>query len=129
MSISFPKCNQGGIEFVISTNEELQEESNFNHAASDSIPFHWHDELQITWISDGELEYCISGDKFRLRSDKLLLLQSHQLHSSRTTTCDVKTLCINFTPEIFHPLILQKFYRNTSSPCWTAMPLPTPCCC
>ena len=106
MSISFPKCNQGGIEFVISTNEELQEESkflseefpiamytqNFNHAASDSIPFHWHDELQITWISDGELEYCISGDKFRLRSDKLLLLQSHQLHSSRTTTCDVKTL-------------------------------------
>ena len=125
MSISFPKCNQGGIEFVISTNEELQEESkflseefpiaiytqNFNHAASDSIPFHWHDELQITWISDGELEYCISGDKFRLRSDKLLLLQSHQLHSSRTTTCDVKTLCINFTPEIFHPLILQKYIQ------------------
>ena len=125
MSISFPKCNQAGIEFVISTNEELQEESkflseefpiamytqNFNHAASDSIPFHWHDELQITWISDGELEYCISGDKFRLRSDKLLLLQSHQLHSSRTTTCDVKTLCINFTPEIFHPLILQKYIQ------------------
>ena len=125
MSISFPKCNQGGIEFVISTNEELQEESkflseefpiamytqNFNHAASDSIPFHWHDELQITCISDVELEYCISGDKFRLRSDKLLLLQSHQLHSSRTTTCDVKTLCINFTPEIFHPLILQKYIQ------------------
>lgn len=52
MSMSFPKCNQAGIEFVISTNEELQEESkflseefpiamytqNFNHAASDSIP-------------------------------------------------------------------------------------------
>lgn len=125
MSISFPKCNQAGIEFVISTNEELQEESkflseefpiamytqNFNHAASDSIPFHWHNELQITWISDGELEYCISGDKFRLRSDKLLLLQSHQLHSSRTTTCDVKTLCINFTPEIFHPLILKKYIQ------------------
>ena len=69
MSMSFPKCNQAGIEFVISTNGELQEESkflseefpiamytqNFNHAASDSIPFHWHDELQITWISDGEL--------------------------------------------------------------------------
>lgn len=81
MSMSFPKCNQAGIEFVISTNEELQEESkflseefpiamytqNFNHAASDSIPFHWHDELQITWISEGELEYCISRDKFRLR--------------------------------------------------------------
>ncbi len=66
MSASFPKCNQAGIEFVISTNEELREESmflseefpiamytqNFIHAASDSIPFHWHDELQITWISE-----------------------------------------------------------------------------
>lgn len=125
MSTSFPKCNQAGIEFVISTNEELREDSmflseefpiamytqNFIHAASDSIPFHWHDELQITWISEGELEYCINGDKFRLGSDKLLLVQSHQLHSSHTTTSDVKTLCINFTPEIFHPLILKKYIQ------------------
>ena len=29
MSASFPKCNQAGIEFVISTNEELREESMF----------------------------------------------------------------------------------------------------
>lgn len=84
---------------------------NFIHAASDSIPFHWHDELQITWISEGELEYCINGDKFKLGSDKLVLVQSHQLHSSHTTTSDVKTLCINFTPEIFHPLILKKYIR------------------
>lgn len=125
MSTSFPKCNQAGIEFVISTNEELREESmflseefpiamytqNFIHAASDSIPFHWHDELQITWISEGELEYCINGDKFKLGSDKLVLVQSHQLHSSHTTTSDVKTLCINFTPEIFHPLILKKYIQ------------------
>ena len=125
MSASFQKCNQAGIEFVISTNEELREESmflseefpiamytqNFIHAASDSIPFHWHDELQITWISEGELEYCINGDKFKLGSDKLVLVQSHQLHSSHTTTSDVKTLCINFTPKIFHPLILKKYIR------------------
>lgn len=125
MSASFPKCNQAGIEFVISTNEELREESmflseefpiamytqNFIHAASDYIPFHWHDELQITWISEGELEYSINGDKFRLESDKLLLVQSRQLHSSHTTTGDVKTLCINFTPEIFHPLILKNYIR------------------
>lgn len=125
MRASFPKCNQAGIEFVISTNEELQEESmflseefpiamytqNFVHAASDSIPFHWHDELQITWISEGELEYKINGDTFRLGSDKLLLIQSHQLHSSHTITGDVKTLCVNFTPEIFHPLILKKYIQ------------------
>ncbi len=89
----------GQIEFVISTNEELQEESkflseefpiamytqNFNFSTRHQTPSHSTGtmSLEITWISDGELEYCISGDKFRLRSDKLLrLLQSHQLHSS-----------------------------------------------
>ena len=71
MNPSFPKANQAGIEFVISINEELQEEvmflsddfpiamytQSYNDAASDYIPLHWHDELQITWISQGELEY------------------------------------------------------------------------
>ncbi len=125
MNASFPKCNQAGIEFVISMNEELQEESmflseefpiamytqSFIHAASDSVPFHWHDELQVTWILEGELEYSINGDKFRLGSDRLLLISSHQLHSSHTTAGDAKTLCINFTTEIFHPFILKKYIK------------------
>ena len=125
MNVSFPKCNQAGIEFVISTNEELQEESkflseefpiamytqNFNHAASDSIPFHWHNELQLNWVSEGELEYCINGDSLRLSGDKILLVKDHQLHSSRTTEKDTCSLCINFSPDIFHPMILKHYIR------------------
>lgn len=123
MNRSYPKCNQAGIEFVISTNEELQEEvmflsddfpiaiytQSYQHAASDYIPLHWHHELQITWISQGELEYNINGDTFKLGTDKLLLVKNHQLHSSRTTNQDTRTLCINFTPDIFHPLILKNY--------------------
>lgn len=123
MSASFPLCRQGELEFVISTNEELQEESrflsqdfpialytqHFNHAASDSVPFHWHEELQATWVWEGELECSIHGKQLILGNDKLLLVKQHQLHSSRTTTGDANTLCINFTPEIFHPLILEKY--------------------
>ena len=123
MSPSFPKCNQAGIEFVISTNEEMQEEvmflsddfpiamytQSYNDDASDYIPLHWHDELQITWVSQGELEYSINGDTFKLGADKLLLVKNHQLHSSKTIGQDTRTLCINFTPDIFHPLILKNY--------------------
>ena len=99
MNVSFPKCNQAGTEFVISTTDDLQEKVNYlsedfpvaiftqtyHHAASDSTPFHWHNELQLNWVSEGELEYCINGDSLRLSGDKILLVKDHQLHSSRTT--------------------------------------------
>ena len=84
MNVSFPKCNQAGTEFVISTTDDLQEKVNYlsedfpvaiftqtyHHAASDSTPFHWHNELQLNWVSEGELEYCINGDSLRLSGDK-----------------------------------------------------------
>ena len=67
MNVSFPKCNQAGTEFVISTTDDLQEKVNYlsedfpvaiftqtyHHAASDSTPFHWHNELQLNWVSRG----------------------------------------------------------------------------
>ena len=73
MNVSFPKCNQAGTEFVISTTDDLQEKVNYlsedfpvaiftqtyHHAASDSTPFHWHNELQLNWVSEGELEYSL----------------------------------------------------------------------
>ena len=121
MNVSFPKCNQAGTEFVISTTDDLQEKVNYlsedfpvaiftqtyHHAASDSTPFHWHNELQLNWVSEGELEYCINGDSLRLSGDKILLVKDHQLHSSRTTGKDTCSLCINFSPDIFHPMILK----------------------
>lgn len=123
MKQSFPKSNQAGIEFVVSTNENLQEElmylskdfpiavytQFYRHAASDYVPLHWHDELQVIWISEGELEYNVSGSTFRLGPDKLLLINHHQFHGSRTIDQDIRSLCINFTPDIFHPLIAQDY--------------------
>ena len=123
--ISFAKSNQAGIEFYVSLDEELRENirflsedfpiamytQSFRHAAGDLIPFHWHEELQITWVAQWELAYCVNGEAFTLGSDRLILIKSHQLHSSRTTGQDTRTLCINFVPEIFHPLILREFIR------------------
>ena len=125
MNISFPECNQSGRSFVISTTDDLQEKvnylsedfpisifsQNYHAVAGDATPFHWHDELQLNWVISGELEYCINGDTVRLSGDKLLLVKDHMLHSSRTTGKDACSLCINFSPEIFHPMILKHYIR------------------
>ena len=125
MSISFPKCNQAGTEFVISTTDDMQEKvhylsedfpisifsQNYQAAAGDATPFHWHDELQLNWVSEGELEYCINGDSLRLSGDKILLVNGRELHSSRTTGKDACSLCINFSPDLFHPMILKHYIR------------------
>lgn len=123
MKQSFPKCNQSDMEFVISTNEKQQEEVRFlsgdfpvsvytqhyRHAASDYVPLHWHGELQVLWIAEGALEYSVNGRHFVLGPDKLLLVNRRQLHGSRTMGGDTRTLCINFTPDIFHPLIRENY--------------------
>ncbi len=125
MSISFPKCNQAGRSFVISTTDDMQEKvnylsedfpvsifsQNYHAAAGDSTPFHWHDELQLNWVIKGELEYCVNGDTFRLSGDKILLVKDHKLHNSKTTGKDACSLCINFSPYIFQPMILKHYIR------------------
>lgn len=123
MNSSIAKSNQAGIEYVISINEDLQENvmilsdefpiamfsQSFIHEASDYIPLHWHNQLQITWVYKGALEYYISGDRIKLSSDKIIVVNSNQLHSSSTINNDAKTLCINFSLDFFHPLILNKY--------------------
>lgn len=122
MRVSYPTSNQAGIEFQISTGEDLREDlrflsddfpvavytQRFRFAAADQIPLHWHDNLQATWVCEGEVEYRINGDCFQLSGDKLFLINRGQLHSSRVLRDDAATLCMNFTPDIFHPAIANR---------------------
>lgn len=122
-NISYPKCERSGVKFIISTNEDLSENvwffsddfpiamytQSYNHEASAQIPFHWHNEIQITWVYQGTLSYCINGETFVLDRSKLLFINSHILHSSKTINENARTLCIDFNQTIFHPMIL-KYY-------------------
>lgn len=137
--LSFPRCNQAGEEFVISINENLQEKvmflterfpvsmytQNYIHAASDQTPFHWHEELQITWVFDGALRYSVNGSTFALDSSRILLINRRQLHSAGTFQKDASTLCINFSPELFHPFLQEKIIRPLlQNPAFSYMLLP-----
>jgi len=125
MNGSIAKCisTPSGREFVLTTDSNLKEDimflsddfpiamfiQNFQHAAIDYIPLHMHDELQITWTFEGELDYSINNDNFKLSKDKILILNRNQLHSSKTINNDAKTLCLQFGLDFFHPPILKKY--------------------
>lgn len=81
----------------------------FIHNRNDYIPFHWHEQLQLLWVYEGELEYNINGETIRIDKNTLLFINKYQLHSSKTIENDAKTLCINFDIDFFHPTVLMHF--------------------
>lgn len=65
----------------------------------------------MTWVQEGVLEYSVNGETFLLGTDRLLFVRDHCLHASKTVGGDVRTLCVNFTPGIFHPMVLKNYIR------------------
>lgn len=43
---------------------------------------HWHEEVEITWIVEGGIDYAINFDPLRLDKDDILLISPHTLHSA-----------------------------------------------
>lgn len=121
--ISYPQCERGGIQFIISTGEDQSENvwflsedfpiamftQHFRHSAQDQIPFHWHNEIQMVWVYEGVLSYNVNGESFDVDRGKLLFINRHLFHSAKTTDCDARTLCIDFRETIFHPMILKHY--------------------
>ena len=136
---SYPKCSRSGVHFVISRNEDLSENvwflsddfpiamftQSYDHAACDQVPFHWHDEIQVIWVYQGCLTYQVNGHTFSLDRGKLLFINSRLLHSSKAVEQNAKTLCIDFSQQIFHPMILKHYIKPVlEDPTCTYMCVP-----
>ncbi len=123
MGSSFPKNNRADSKSIAAADEKLKQSplslsnqfpvalftQNYSHAVSDSIPLHWHDEMQLIWVYEGELAYTVNDETITINGDQLLFISGRQLHSSRITGNNARSLCINFTIEVFHPLISEFF--------------------
>ena len=48
-----------------------------------SYPMHWHDEMEIVYIENGEFEECIDLENYRVRKGDIILMSPHVLHSFR----------------------------------------------
>ncbi len=60
-------------------------------------PLHWHEEEQITFVIDGELEFEVAGEKRTLRRGEAVVIPPNVPHAARThdATC--------LEVDVFHP--------------------------
>lgn len=75
----------------------------------DVMPIHWHNELQISWVYEGTLEFLIDGQPVQINSQDILFINGQVFHSSVALNGNAKTLCINFNLDFLHPKILEDY--------------------
>jgi quercetin dioxygenase-like cupin family protein len=60
-------------------------------------PVHWHDEEQITYVMDGELEFEVAGETRLLRRGEAVVIPPNVPHGARTHD----SACLEV--DVFHP--------------------------
>lgn len=60
-------------------------------------PLHWHDEEQITYVMDGELEFEVAGETRTLRRGDAVSIPPNVPHAARTH----ESGCVEI--DVFHP--------------------------
>lgn len=69
----------------------------------DCVIPHWHNEFQFNYILEGELCYCVEGEKYLLSKGDGLFINSGCLHSTETSRDkDVVYAAINFHPRLIY---------------------------
>lgn len=72
---------------------------------------HWHEDLEYLYVLDGELEYCVNGEKMILHADEGILVNSKRIHSNHS----VPGVHCAFYCAITHPSLLcpSKYMEQT----------------
>ena len=60
-------------------------------------PLHWHDEEQISFVVDGEVEIEVAGEKRLLRRGQAVVIPPNVPHAART----FESSCLEV--DVFHP--------------------------
>ena len=73
-----------------------------SHYPNYAAPSHWHDDVELIAVLDGEMDYNVNGGVISLRRGQGIFVNSHQIHfgfSDSRTECEF--ICV-----ILHPLLL-----------------------
>lgn len=91
--------------------------------------WHWHPEIELTWIMSGEIEYQINDTTYKLSAGDGIFGNSNSLHTGRKITGHQCTyLSITFHPRFLYGYensILQTKYVGfiTSNESWSSLAL------
>ncbi len=92
--------------------------------------WHWHEELEIILVLDGQLEMRIPSVSFHLKKGDCILVNSNILHYGISTgPCQLRSLV--FSPKLITGDSLSVYAVNymmplLSCPSFTAFPIPLP---
>lgn len=64
------------------------------------FPWHWHDEVELTLIASGEIEYRVNDSCYLLRAGQGLFCNSRALHFGRRVQGDCDYISITFHPRL-----------------------------
>lgn len=93
--------------------------------------WHWHPEIELTWIMSGEMEYQINDTTYHLSAGDGMFGNSNSLHTGRRKNGkDCTYLSITFHPRFLYGYensILQTKYISfvTSNESWASLALKT----
>ncbi len=94
-----------------------------------SFPWHWHPEIELTWIMSGQIEYFVNDKKYWLEEGDGLFCNSNALHSGHMTNeKDCNYLSVTFHPRFIYGYensLLQTKYVDfiTSNESWHSLKL------
>lgn len=71
---------------------------------------HWHDEIEILYLEQGEIEFVIEDTQFCIHEGEALLIPSNLLHMATKTS---KKTC-NFFAFVFSPILFTEAFTNTT---------------
>lgn len=64
-----------------------------------SFMWHWHREIELTWIQSGQIEYYVNDKKYILHEGEGLFCNSNALHSGYMVNGeDCRYLSVTFSP-------------------------------
>lgn len=92
-----------------------------------SFLWHWHPEIELTWIMSGELEYQINHENYLLKTGDGLFGNSNVLHAGQMhNNSECTYLSITFHPRFLYGYensILQTKYVSsiTSNDAWSSL--------
>ena len=70
-----------------------------------SFPWHWHDEVELTLILSGQIDYRVNDSRYLLRAGEGLFCNADALHSG----CRVEDSDCDYVSLTFHPRLLAGF--------------------
>lgn len=69
----------------VSENINLPAKLQLVHCPSTTIPAHWHEYLEILYLTDGKMTAVIQAEAYQPEAGSLLVINSNELHMTQTT--------------------------------------------